>query len=613
MSWEAWYTLAVLALVFYALVRELAPTDVILLGGVILVGLAGILEPEEIFSGFANEGLLTVAALFAVAAALRETGALNTVGGWILGRARTEIGALARLSLSVSPASAFLNNTPVVAMLLPVVTSWCRKNQVSPSRLLLPLSYLAILGGTCTLIGTSTNLVVNGMIEEQRKTLVAQASAQGTEPPAGLMHALRPMSLFEVTPVGVPYALAGILYLFIVGRRLLPDRKDLIQQFGESSREYVVNMRIESGCKLAGQTVEGANLRHLPGLFLIEIFRDDQIIAPVEPSQILQTDDILTFAGSVDHIIDLERIHGFEPVADPAYEAHSSKRRDHMLCEAVISNTSPLVGKSIRDADFRATYNAAVVAVHRGGTRLKGRLGDIVLRQGDTLLLQTGPHFSRAHHNNPDFYLVSAIRDSRPVRHDKAVLSIGLLLFLIALMATEVISIVMAAFLVAGLMVLTRCISAADARQSVDWQTLISIGAAFGMGKAIEKSGLVDYVTQTVVGQSSVLGPYGAFIGLYVVTVIVTEMISNNAAAVFMLPFAISISGQMGCDARTFIVGVMFAASAGFMMPIGYQTHLMVYGPGGYRFKDFVRVGFFLDLLLIAVATALIPQVFPFH
>lgn len=603
MSWEAWYVLVVLGLVFYGLVRELAPADVLLLGGVVAIGLSGILTPAEIFSGFSNEGLLTVAALFTVAAALRETGALNTLGAWVLGRAKTELGALLRMSGAVTTASAFLNNTPVVAMLLPVVDSWCRKNRVAPSRLMLPLSYLSILGGTCTLIGTSTNLVVNGMLERA-------VAAPDVTPE--LARALQPMGLFEVTAVGIPYALAGILYLFLVGRRLLPDRKDLIEHFGETSREYIVNLRVMPGCRLIGQRVEQAGLRHLPGQFLIEIARGDEVITPVEPDQKLEADDILTFAGVVDTIIDLERIPGLVPVVDEHYEEHSSKRRGSMLCEAVISNTSPLVGKSIRDADFRATYNAAVVAVHRNGERLKGRLGDIVLRNGDTLLLQTGSHFRRAHRNNPDFYLISAVGDTRPVRRDKALISMLLLGVLIVLMATEVVDIVLAAFLVAGLMVISRCISASDARQSVDWQTLISIGAAFGLGKALEQSGVVAAVSHSVVGFTSAFGPYAAFLALYIITVIITELVSNNAAAVFMFPFAVSIATQLDANPRTFVVGVMFAASAGFMMPIGYQTHLMVYGPGGYRFADFVRVGFLLDLVLIAVAATLIPMVWPF-
>ncbi|MDX9974113.1 MAG: SLC13 family permease, partial [FCB group bacterium] len=569
------------------------------------IGLHHLLTVEEIFGGFANEGLLTVAAMFAVAASLRETGALNSMGDGVMGRARTESGALARMAGSVTVASAFLNNTPVVAMLLPVIDTWCRKNRVSPSRLLLPLSYLAILGGTCTLIGTSTNLVVNGMLARAMERPDVAAS------PA-LQQALEPMSLFEVTPVGIPYALAGVLYLFIVGRRLLPDRKDLIQQFGESAREYMVNMRIEPGCRLIGKRVEAAGLRRLSGQFLIEITRGEELITPVEPNQLLEENDILTFAGVVDSIIDLERIPGLVPVVDINYEAHSSKRRDSLLCEAVISASSPLVGKSIRGADFRATYNAAVVAVHRSGERLKGRLGDIVLRNGDTLLLQTGPHFGRAHHNNSDFYLVSAIQDSRPVRHDKAYISIGLLGLLIVLMATEVIPIVMAAFLIAGLMVVTRCISPGDARQSVDWQTLLSIGAAFGLGRALEKSGVVEAVITLVVDNAASFGPYAAFIALYIVTVVVTEMVSNNAAAVFMFPFAVALGIQLGANPRTFVVGVMFAASAGFMMPIGYQTHLMVYGPGGYRFKDFIRLGLPMDLVLITVATLLIPLVWPF-
>jgi len=591
MSWEAWLSLGTVVLVFIGLAKNVGPADVLLTGGVVLLGLAGVITPFEVFAGFSNQGMLTVAALFIVAAGLRETGVLDAVGGRILGRTQTANGAMLRMTAPVVGMSAFLNNTPVVGLFMPIVTDWCRKHQISPSSLLIPLSYLAILGGTCTLIGTSTNLVVNGLM---------------------IKEGLPSMSLFELGYVGLPYAAIGLLYLLLIGRRLLPDRKDLLEQLGESPREFLVDMQIQPGCRLIGQRIQDAGLRRLPGLFLIEITRGDQIIAPVDPDQILREGDYLTFTGVVTTIVDLERIAGLVPIADEAYEAHSVAQRGRRLCEAVISNTSPLIGKTIRDANFRAAYNAAIVAVHRGGSRLKGRIGDIVLRAGDTLLLQTGPHFVSAHRNNPDFYLVSRVEEARPVRHDRASVSTLLLLGLIALMMSGYVPIVLAAFLAAGLMIATRCISPADARQSIDWQTLITIASALGIAQALQKTGAAEVIAHHIFGITEGLGPRGALAAVYLATMIFTELITNNAAAALIFPFAMALAAEGGFDPRPFAMAVAFAASASFATPIGYQTNMMVCGPGGYRFTDFLRVGIPLSLILFLVAIVLVPLIWPF-
>ncbi len=604
MSWEAWFTIGVVGLVFVGLARNWGPPDALVLGAVVATCIVRIITPGQAFHGFANENMLTVAALFVVAAGLRETGALDVLGGRALGAAKNELSALVRMALQVSGISAFLNNTPVVAMFVPVVSDWCRKNRVSPSRLLIPVSFFAILGGVCTLIGTSTNLVVNG--------LMTQYGDNHGDPI--VKEALQSMSLFELGRVGLPMAIVGAAYMLLVGRRLLPDRKDLLERLGETSREYLVDMVVKPECRLIGKSVEQAGLRHLPGLFLIEIDRDGQLISPVRPDEVLVAGDRLTFTGVVTTIVDLERIPGLVPVADGGYESRAAAQRGRTLCEAVVSNTSPLTGKSIRDADFRALYNAAVIAVHRGGTRLKGRVGDIVLRMGDTLLLQTGPHFARAHRNNPDFYLVTGVEDWRPVRHDRALISIALLGLMILLLATSKLTgvpEVMSAFVVAGLMVATRCLSVTDARQSLDWSTLIVIGASFGLGTALESSGAAEGIARLVVWVTRAGGVVAAVAAVYLVTMLLSELISNNAAAALLVPLALSIAATLDANPRPFAMAVALAASACFASPIGYQTHLMVWAPGGYKFKDFVRVGLPLDILLWIVASLLIPVAWP--
>ncbi|MCC2670974.1 MAG: hypothetical protein K0Q72_3445, partial [Armatimonadetes bacterium] len=591
MGWEAWLTLAVVALVFVALVREWAATDVALVTATIVLTLAGIIKPEEAFKGFANEAMLTVGGLFVVIAAMRETGALDALGTRMLGKARTAEGALARLAITMNTVWLFLNNTAVVAMLLPIVTDWCRKHRVSPSRLLIPLSYFSILRGMVTLIGTSTNLVVDGLVRQ---------AAVDAEP--RFRAALQPFGLLEITPLGIVCTLVGTGFLVWGGQRLLPDRKDLIEELSERVREYLVDIRVDPTCRLIGQSVEEAGLRRLPGLFLIEITRHDQVISPVTPDEVLEAGDLLTFTGVVSSIVELERIPGLVPMADEAYEAQAAKRRGRRLCEAVLSRTSPLVGRTIRGADFRALYNAAVVAVHRNGERLNGRIGDIRLHAGDTLLLQTGAHFARAHRNDPDFILISGVEQSRPVRHDRAPMALGILITMVALMVLSGVPkgalpfglaappVVISVLAAAMLLIITRCLSASTARETIDWETLVAIAASFGLGKALENSGAAKAIADAVVGVAGGFGPIAILAAIYLLTLLFTELITNNAAAAIMFPFGLALATEMGVSPRPFAVAIMFGASLAFAVPIGYQTHMMVYGPGGYRFSDFMRV-----------------------
>ena len=600
MSWEAWFTFGVVALVFCGLARGWGGPDVLLLGGSVVVALAGVISPAEAFSGFSNPGMLTVGALFVVAAALRETGALDLIGERIVGGARSEISALRRLALWLTPLSSALNNTPVVAMMLPVVSDWCRRQRISPSRLLMPLSYFTVLGGTCTLVGTSTNLVIAGLMSQ---------AVSGNDSLAG---ELRPISLLEPAWVALPCALIGVGYLLTLGRRLLPDRKGLLEHLGADSREYLVDLVVQSRCRLIGQTIEEAGLRHLPGLFLVEIERQGQIVSPVGPDEVLRDEDRLTFTGVVSSIVDLESIPGLAPAASEGYASRPRQRRGRRLSEAVISPTSPLVGQTIRDADFRALYNAAVIAVHRGGERLQGRVGDILLAAGDTLLLQTGAHFARAHRNNPDFVLVSSVGDWRPRRHDRSPISLALLALLLVLLLTGAAPVVLAAFLVAGLMLATRCISTSVARESVDWRTLVAIAGAFGLARALQASGAANGVAELLMAVTGQLGPIAALALVYLLTMVCSELITNNAAAALMFPVALAVASGLGVSPRPFVFAVMLSASLAFATPIGYQTNLMVYGPGGYRFTDFTRVGLPLGLLLWVVAVVLIPFVWPF-
>jgi di/tricarboxylate transporter len=583
-------TLGVLAGLLYGLVRD-KPADILFLGAVAILAATGVESFDQAFGGFSNSAMLTVAALFAVAAGLRETGVMDHLGDAFLGRVHTEGKALLFMAIVLIPSAMVLNNTPKVAMLVPVLITWCRKRRISPSRLLMPLSFLSILGGTCSLIGTSTNLVVQGLL---------------------IKSDLQPMSMFEVAGVGLPCAVIGAVYLLTLGRRLLPDRKDLIEQLEESRREYLIEMVVQPGCRLAGKTVGAAGLRNLPGLFLIEIDRDGRAIGPVDPDERIETNDRLVFTGIVGTIVDLEKIPGLVPAADARYEVTPDLRRGRQLCEAVISPSSPLLNESIREVDFRAMYDAAVVAVSRHGARLPKKIGDITLHAGDTLLLQVGPDFSRVYRNNPDFYLVSDVEDSRPVRHGRARIATIIFVAMIAAFVSGRVDFALAAFLAAGAMIATGCISPAEARKSVDWPVLIAIAASFGVGKALETSGVAALFAHYVVALTRPLGPTATLAAIYLGTMVLNELISNNAAAALSFPFCLESARLLGVNERPFIMAVTLAASYAFASPVGYQTHMMVFGPGGYRFTDFVRVGLPLNLLMWLVAIILIPFIWPF-
>jgi di/tricarboxylate transporter len=602
MPWEAWVTLATVALLLYALARNLAGPDVILMGGAVFLSALGLVSTRfpsvgQFASTFGNEGVLTVAALFIVAAGLTETGGMSLITERFLGRPRTVVDAQVRLVTPVTLISAFLNNTPVVAMFVPVISDWCKKTGISSSKLFLPLSYAAILGGLCTLIGTSTNLVVQALLVEARRS----------DPSVPLM------SMFTLTPVGVPIAIAGLIYVVVASRWLLPDRRSFLVQVADA-RQYTVEMLVRPGSPIEGQTIERAGLRNLPGAFLSAIERDGETLVAVGPDQVLYGNDRLVFVGVVESVVDLQKIRGLAPATDQVFKLTAS-RLNRLLVEAVVSDASPAIGRSIRAGRFRNRYDAAVIAVCRNGERLAGKIGDIVLRPGDTLLLQAHAAFVTRHRNNREFLLVSAVEGSRPVRHDRAWIGLAIMAAMILLASFEDltgVSIFGAALIAAALMGVTGCLSAEQARRSLELPVLIAIVAALVIGKAIEQTGLGGAAAATVIGAFRGFGPWGVLAGIYLLTLIFTEFVTNNAAAAMAFPVAKATAAALGVSFLPFIVVICIAASAGFATPLGYQTHLMVYGPGGYRFSDFMRIGLPLDLLCMALAVAITPMVFPF-
>lgn len=589
MGWEAWYTLAVTALIVGTLAFGRVGADIVFVGGVTLLIAAGVITEEEALQGLSEPSLVTIGALFVVAAGLQETGAMAFLSQYVLGKPSTERAAQARIMLPVAIMSAFLNNTPVVAVLMPVIGDWSKKYGQSVSRLLLPLSYAAILGGTCTLIGTSTNMVIND--------LLIKAGNPG-------------LGMFEIAWLGLPVSLIGIAYVILFCGRLLPDRRPAISH-GDDAREYTIELLVEPGSPLVGRTIEEAGLRHLQGVYLIEIDRGGHVLPAVSPQERLQANDRLVFVGVIDSVIDLQKIRGLQPAPDQVFQL-KSPRSERRLLEAVVSTTCPLVGKTIREGRFRTVYNAAVIAVARNGQRLEKKIGDISLWPGDTLLLEAHPSFLERQKNSRDFFLVSMLEDSAQPRHERAWIALGILAAMVTVVSLDFMTMPLAPMLAAGLMLIFRCCGGSDARRAVDWQVLIVIAAGFALSQAMASSGAAEGASDLLVKTVGNNHPYLALAAIYFITMVFTNLITNVAAAVIIVPIAIKTANDVGVSQLPFVMAVMVAASIALATPMSYQTNMMVYGPGGYRFTDYVKLGVPLSIILWIVTVLLAPQIWPF-
>ena len=586
---DAWIAIGTVIACLAALMFTRVPAAAIFVGGMTALLLAGVLDAQAALSGFSNPGVITIAALYVVAAGLRNTGAIAMVSNRLFGRNNSERVSQVRIMAPVTLMSAVMNNTPVVATFVPAITDWARKNGFSVSRFLLPLSYAAILGGTVTLIGTSTNLVVNGLLLEE--------TGSG-------------FSFFELAWVGLPSALIGFIYVFIFGRRLLPERISSKEQLA-NTREYTVEMMVEESSPLAGQSIEDAGLRHLPGLFLVEIDRANTILPAVDPKEILQENDRLVFAGVVDSIADLQKIRGLVPATSQVFKL-DAERSARGLFEVVVARNAGFAHKTVKQANFRKQFDAVVIAVSREGQRINRKIGDIRLQPGDTLLVEADRNFVERHRNTRDFLLVKPLDGSATLKHERAGIAWAILAGVVISAGTGLLDTLHAALAGAGLMVITRCINGADARRSLDLDVLIVIACAFALGRGLEQTGAAAALAGNLLALAA-SNPLATLLAIYVSTVILTELITNNAAAVLMFPLAWAASQSLGLNFMPFAVAIAFAASASLSTPIGYQTNLMVYGPGGYRFGDYLRFGLPLNIVLACTAMLIIPRVWPLN
>ncbi|MDR5907805.1 SLC13 family permease [Franzmannia qiaohouensis] len=566
---------------------RIAP-DIILMGAMGFLIVSGILSPGEALVGFSNPGVMTIAVLYVLAAGLKETGAIQWIAHKLLGQPTRLRQAQLRVLLPTAGLSAFMNNTTVVAMFIPAIQEWAARLKLPPSKLLLPLSYAAIIGGTCTLIGTSTNLVVDGLLQSQKGI--------------GL-------SMFSLAWVGVPLVLVGGTFLYLFADRLLPDRQGALEQL-EQAREYAVEVIVAEKGPLVGKTIADAGLRSLTHGYLADIERHGRLLTAVPPETELLAGDILIFIGAPECARELRRVNGLQPASGDVHKLDIAHHK-RCLVEAVIGPDFGGLNQTVKASRFRSRYQAVIISISRHGKRIPGKLGAITLQVGDTLLLETTQDFVDQYRYRKDFLLVSALNDSTPPDFRKAPLALGILAGMVITSATGLLSILEAALLAGGAMLATRCITASKARRYVDLSVLVVIAASFALGAAMTTTGAAAQVAQWLLLIDD-LAPWAALALVYVMTVVFTELITNNAAAVLMFPIAVAVAEQLGVSFMPFVIAIMFAASASFMTPLGYQTNLMVLGPGGYRFTDYLRLGAPLSLIVGTTAVGLIPLVWGF-
>jgi di/tricarboxylate transporter len=586
MGFEFWYTLLLLIAMTVVLVKEWADIEIAVTVVLLLLIIGKVITPQEAFNGFSNIGVLSIGILFVVAGSIKSTGLLGELDHVIYGNKKSNITKKTfRLLFPVSFFSSFVNNAPIVAMLIPSVRAWARKNNYAPSKFLLPVSYAAIFGGMCTLIGTSTNLIVHG--------LLIQNGYDG-------------FSFFEISKIGIPAALLGLGYIGLLGSRMLPDRKETIIQLGEKTREFVIGLKVTESYNGVGKTIEQAELRHLKGLFLFQIERDNRIITPAKPDTIIQVNDRLFFTGIPETIMDLQRVPGLRLIEDSTFDLKHFDSTKIKTFEAVISSSSPLVGKNVRESDFRRHYDAVIIAIHRSGERIVKKIGDIVLHPGDTLLLLAPADFFDKWYHSRHFYLVSNPFKVDSMPRKKKLIAAAALIGMVILTVSKILPLIASAGLAVVILLVTKTISRSDAESMIDWKVLIVIGSAFGIAAAIKNSGVAEFLANQIIQLGRQFGTFGVLCGVYFSTSIYNCIITSNATAALFFPIAISAALAIGTDVRPFALAVAISAAASFASPISYQTNLMVYGPGGYKFKDYLKIGIPLQLIIGILAVTLI-------
>lgn len=553
--------------------------------------LSGLIKPEQALYGFANPAVVTIAAMFVVSAGLLRTGLLEWVSRHINILAnKSEWRLVLVLCIVAAVLSAFIVNTAIVAIFIPVAVLLAKDRRISPSRVLIPLSFASQFGGVCTIIGTSTNLLVNGI---------------------GIERGLTPFSFFEFAPLGLIMVVVGTAYLIIAGRCLLPRRKGEPEEVDKYQlADYMAELQVQGNSILAGRTWLRSDACRESTIELTNLLREDRPVTRPQKT-VIRPGDLLLLHGNIKQIVAMQQKYGLEllknvKVLDKQLSSHEAE-----LAEVLIPPDSSLVGKTLGTSDYFRRYKAIILAIQRRGKTLKERLPDIVLEGGDTLLLQAHKEDIVRLMNTKNAVVTNKLNELH-FNRDKAVTALAIMAGMILLIVIDILPILTAAIIAAVAMVLTRCITLEDAYSSIDWKIILLLGGIIPLGLALEQNGVAAWLADSLLQPLLTYGPLALLAALYIITAILTEAMSNNAAAAILAPIAIYLAQSINADPRPFLVAIAFAASTSFATPIGYQTNTMVYAPGGYKFTDFTLIGVPLNLIFWGLSVWLIPLLWPF-
>lgn len=574
------YVLSVVLFLILSLYREWLNPSLTFFVSTVALLLAGIITPSELLKGLSNQQIILIFLLVVVTAGIRAIYGSELFSSLFNTSLKPKV-FLFRMMAFVSTISAFLNNTPIVAFMIPYVKDWSEKTGNPASRFLIPLSFATILGGMITVIGTSTNLVLNGLISEYHLPL---------------------LGFGDFFYLGVMVTVTGWAYLYFIGYKLLPANANELSALRENVKEYIVETEISSHSRIIGKSVKDAGLRKLQDVFLVEIIRDDVVISPVSPEEILKAGDLLFFSGNTQSIYNL--IREDNGLSVPEEETSELDEQFHFV-EAVIPANSELVGRRIKDSDFRKKYNASIIAIHRNGKRVSGKVGEMNLAGGDFLLLLANGKQENGHHEKDLFFLSVP----KKVKDKGSKWNIVIGWASIALLISGVVGVLPlfdVCLVILIILVFFGILNLTEIRRELDLSLLLILVCSLAVGVALEKSGTADWIAKALIASGQSMGPVAVLAALFLVTIFLTALITNAAAVSIVFPIAMSVAEQMKLEYTPFFVAIAFAASGDFMTPIGYQTNLMVYGPGGYTFKDFLRVGGPLTVLYTVICISFI-------
>lgn len=581
------YVICIVLLAIVFLYKEIFNTAITFLAVVGLLLIPNIISSQNVLSSFANEQVAVIIMLLIIGQLLKRSPVIENIFKVLFLRTKSYALFSIKMTGFVSLFSGFMNNTPLVALLLPYVRDWGIKNNISPSKLLIPLSYAAIMGGGLTLIGTSTNLIANSI-------LVTKLGAE---------HELNMFSFFLI---GAPLVVAGIIYILIFAKRILPNNKEMLTNFETNKREYLVDLLVGQNSPLIGKTIGEANLRNLNGLYLVEIVRPDKVRSAPGPKEIMRAGDYLIFAGETEKIIDILNLNlGLEMPSE--LQKVSTKKE---AVEVIIPYNSTLTHKKIKDTDFRSKFDAAIIAVRRDGEKLFGKIGEITLQKGDMMLCVAGHDFYKRVGQSKELTLISNVRQLQDIEGRKSWSLIIATIIAILMPALGLVSLFQSLLILLVYLLVTKLVLFGELKRAVNINLIAIMGGALCIGVAMDNSGAAELIATKGLSFLKPLGPIGVLTGVYIITNLLAAYMTNIAAVSIILPIALSFAQVNNYEVMPFVFCVAFAGSKTFLTPIGYQTNLMVYGPGGYSFKDYFKFGLPLTLLFMVLTITLLKLIY---